>query len=364
MIPFVNLGAQYRKYQEEFHSATEEVLKSGNFIGGNAVKELEENLQSDVGVRFAISCASGTSALQLSLKALGLKPGDEVIVPDYTFIATAEAVALEGGVPRFADVNEHFLISPESVLERISEKTVGIIAVDLFGECADYPRLKEIAAEHHLWILEDAAQSFGAFQNGRAAGSLATIAATSFFPTKPFGSFGDGGAVFTDDPKLAEKVRQFANHGKDATDIYADLGTNSRLDAVQAAVLNVKRKHFAEELDRRRENAAAYDAFFRGRSGFQIPEIACGNTSIYAQYALRIQDRDEFVRKMNLCEIPTRIYYERNLSLEPCFARFPSAAKDFCGNKNAYQLTQSVCCLPICAFTDVEEILQRIKTVL
>ena len=171
--------------------------------------------------------------------------------------------------------------------------------------------------------------------------------------------FGDFSKIFFES---RDEIHQF--NRLTASDIYADLGTNSRLDAVQAAVLNVKRKHFAEELARRRENAAAYDAFFRGRSGFQIPEIACGNTSIYAQYALRIQDRDEFVRKMNLCEIPTRIYYERNLSLEPCFARFPSAAKDFCGNKNAYQLTQSVCCLPICAFTDVEEILQRIKTVL
>ena len=361
MIPFVNLAAQYKMYREELDSAISSVLQSGDYIGGKAVRNFEENLRIDTGCAHAISCASGTSALRLSLRALGLAPGDEVIVPDYTFIATAEAVVLEGGIPRFADVNENFLMAPESVAERISPKTVGIIAVDLFGQCADYPRLQEIAQKHHLWILEDAAQSFGATQNGKAAGSLATIAATSFYPTKPFGSFGDGGAVFTNDEHLAERVRIFARHGQNAQGVYAECGTNSRLDAIQAAILSVKRKHFPAELERRRKNAARYDSFFSKLPAISTPKIETGNQSIYAQYALRIPKRDAFRQKLLQLEIPTRIYYESPLSQEPCFARFKTAAQDGKQNPISNKLAEESLCLPICAFSDAESIIQKIN---
>lgn len=364
MIPFVNLGAQYAAYQEEIDSAIASVLRSGNPIGGTFIEEFEHTFAEDLNVRFALSCASGTSALILSLASMGLKRGDEVIVPDYTFVATAEAVALAGGVPRFADVGEDFLISPSSVEEKISEKTVGIITVDLFGQCAGYRELEKIAQKHGLWILEDAAQSIGAFQGGKAAGSFGAVAATSFYPTKPFGAYGDGGAVLTSDENVFLKAKSFAAHGKDASGIYTSIGTNSRLDAVQAAILLVKRRHFKAELSRRKRNANIYDAVFSAMPGFQIPKINAGNTSVFAQYAVRCKNRDETIEKLSRCGIPTRIYYERPLSAEPCFAKFPTTKKDAEKNIRAFALSRETFCLPVCAFTDAEEVASRIRIAL
>lgn len=364
MIPFVNLGAQYAAYQEEVDSAIASVLRRGNPIGGKSVEAFENALAEDTKVRFALSCASGTSALCLALGALGLCRGDEVVIPDYTFVATADAVVLSGGVPRFADVGEDFLISPSSVEERISEKTVGIITVDLFGQCAGYRELEKIAQKHGLWILEDAAQSIGAFQGGKAAGSFGAVAATSFYPTKPFGAYGDGGAVLTSDENVFLKAKSFAAHGKDASGIYTSIGTNSRLDAVQAAILLVKRRHFKAELSRRKRNANIYDAVFSAMPGFQIPKINAGNTSVFAQYAVRCKNRDETIEKLSRCGIPTRIYYERPLSAEPCFAKFPTTKKDAEKNIRAFALSRETFCLPVCAFTDAEEVASRIRTAL
>ncbi len=364
MIPFVNLSAQYAAYQEEIDFAIASVLRSGNPIGGEFVEKFENVFANDLGCRFALSCASGTSALVLSLAALGLERGDEVIVPDYTFVATAEAVVLAGGIPRFADVGEDFLISPDSVEERISERTVGIIAVDLFGQCAGYAELKRIAQKHGLWILEDAAQSIGSFQNGKAAGSLGTVAATSFYPTKPFGAYGDGGAVMTDDEDIFRKAKIFASHGKDANGLCSSIGTNSRLDAIQAAILLVRRRHFKEEHSRRERNAKIYDAFFSTMPGFRVPRISVGNTSVFAQYAVRNKDRDTIAKKLSLSGVPTRIYYERPLSAEPFFARFPETKKDAEKNSQAYALSRETFCLPICAFSNAEEVVSKIKSAL
>ncbi len=364
MLPFVNLSAQYAAYQQEIDSAIAAVLRSGNPIGGKRVEDFERLLAKDANVRFALSCASGTSALCLSLAALGLKRGDEVIVPDYTFVATANAVVLAGGIPRFADVGEDFLVSPDSVEELISERTVGIVAVDLFGQCANYGKLEKIAQRHGLWILEDAAQSIGAFQGEKPAGSFGTVAATSFYPTKPFGAYGDGGAVLTDDEEIFRKAKRFAMHGKDSGGLYASLGTNSRLDAIQAAILLVKRKHLSEELSRRKENARIYDAFFSETPGFLIPAIHVENTSVHAQYAVRSKERDLVVEKLSRCGIPTRIYYERPLSAEPFFAHFPETRKDAERNIQARALSRETFSLPICAFSDAKEIVSKIRTAL
>ncbi len=275
-------------------------------------------------------------------------------MPDYTFVATAEAVVLAGGVPRFADVGEDFLISPSSIEERISERTVGIIAVDLFGQCAGYEELKNIAQKHGLWILEDAAQSIGAFQNGKAAGSFGKVAATSFYPTKPFGAYGDGGALLTRDEDIFRKAKSFAAHGKDA----------DGLDAIQATILLVKRRHFKEELSRREQNAKIYDAIFSAMPDFQVPKINAGNTSVFAQYAVRCKNREETIEKLSRQGISTRIYYERPLSAEPFFAKFPETKKDAEKNIRAYALSRETFCLPICAFTDAEEIALKIKNAL
>lgn len=364
MIPFVNLGAQYAAYQEEIDSAIASVLRRGNPIGGKSVEAFENALAEDTKVRFALSCASGTSALCLALGTLGLCRGDEVVIPDYTFVATADAVVLSGGVPRFADVGEDFLVSPDAVEERISERTVGIIAVDLFGQCANYKELERIAKRRGLWILEDAAQSIGAFQDGKAAGSFGTVAATSFYPTKPFGAYGDGGALLTDDERIFRRAKEFARHGKDGRGFYSSLGTNSRLDAIQAAILLVKRRHLKEELARRERNGKIYDALFSSMPSFQIPKIRPKNTSVRAQYAVRCKNRDAVVKKLSLCGVPTRIYYERPLSAEPFFARFPETKKDAEENFRARALSGETFCLPICAFTDAEEVASKIRTAL
>lgn len=363
MLPFVNLSGQYRAYREEIDAAISEVLGSGFPVGGPAVETLEQLLAEDLGCGHVVTCASGTDALSLSLAALGLKPGDEVIVPDYTFVATAEAVAIAGGIPRFADVGNDFLISPNSVEALVSERTVGMIAVDLFGQCADYPVLCAIARRHGLWILEDAAQGIGSSQGGKFAGTFGKIAAASFYPTKPFGAYGDGGAVMTADKVLAERVKILASHGK-SNGRYEFLGKNSRLDAVQAAVLLVKRKHLREEISRRNENAKIYDELFGDFPEISSPKIPSGNSCIYAQYPVCTKARDEIVQKISAAGVPTRIYYERPLSEEPCFAHLKTAREDSRRNENARRLSKESFCLPICAFTDASEVAAKIRTAL
>ena len=329
-MPFVNLTAQREAYREELETAERAILDSGCYIGGPEVAALERELadfcnsgNSDAGKQGsfagkdraepetrAITCASGTDALTIALMALGIKPGDEVIVPDFTFIAPAECVAFLGGTPRFADIDpETLLIDPESVKALIGPKTRGIIGVDLFGQVADFNELWEIAVANDLWLLEDAAQAFGAKYDigvppysdiitSRAC-TLATISITSFYPSKPLGCYGDGGAIFTHDAQLAEKVRMLANHGSRERYLHETVGMNSRLDALQAAILRVKLRHLEEELKVRRENARKYDEFFAeynvrvnagagASAGARIvPQYIGENcTSTYAQYTV------------------------------------------------------------------------------
>ena len=399
MIPFINVRAQREAYKSEFLQAEQQVLDSGCFIGGPVVQALERELadfcnsgkDSAEPETRAITCASGTDALTIALMALGLKPGDEVIVPDFTFIAPAECVALLGGVPRFADIDpETLLIDPESVRALIGPKTRGIIGVDLFGQVADFNELWEIAIANDLWILEDAAQAFGATfapwegispkspNKPWRAGTIGSISITSFYPSKPLGCYGDGGALFTSDPKLEAKIRQIANHGSRERYLHETVGMNSRLDAIQAAVLRVKLRHFKDELKMRRENARKYDEFFAeynaglrasagaGISGASagakiVPQyIEHGCTSTYAQYTVLADNRDAFIAKLDAAGIPHCIHYPQPLHEQPCFKEL---AQD-CENRNAIMASKKVVSLPFCAFTNVEEIIARLKKVM
>ena len=396
MIPFINIRAQREAYKSEFLSAEQEVLDSGCFIGGPVVQSLERELadfcnsgkDSAEPETRAITCASGTDALTIALMALGLKPGDEVIVPDFTFIAPAECVALLGGVPRFADIDpETLLIDPESVRALIGPKTRGIIGVDLFGQVADFNELWEIAVANDLWILEDAAQAFGATfapwegispkspNKPWRAGTIGSISITSFYPSKPLGCYGDGGALFTSDPKLEAKIRQIANHGSRERYLHETVGMNSRLDALQAAVLRVKLRHLEDELKVRRENARKYDEFFAeynaglrtsagaGVSGASagakiVPQyIEHGCTSTYAQYTVLADDRDAFIQKLDAAGIPHCIHYPQPLHEQPCFRKLAQGRE----NKNAIAVSQKVVSLPFCAFTDVDAIVEKLK---
>ena len=271
MIPFVNLTGQRNAYRNELIEAEKSVLDSGCYIGGPVVNALEKELGDFCGGVSAITCASGTDALTLALMALGVGPGDEVIVPDFTFIAPAECVAFLGGVPRFADIDlETLQILPGSVEALIGPKTRGIIAVDLFGQCAPFKELRQIADAHGLWIIEDAAQAFGATTGTQHACTFGDISITSFYPSKPLGCYGDGGAVFTSDAQLAEKVRTLANHGSKERYLHESVGVNSRLDALQAAVLRVKLRHHDSRTDK---TVAANSAHFIGPFTMNKPSM-------------------------------------------------------------------------------------------
>lgn len=374
MIPFINIRAQREAYKSEFLSAEQEVLDSGCFIGGPAVENLETELAKYTGSAHAITCASGTDALTIALLALGLKPGDEVIVPDFTFIAPAECVMRLGGIPKFADIDAETLqIDPESVESLIGEKTRGIIAVNLFGQCAPYQEIQKVAKAHGLWLIEDAAQSFGAKQNGVSACTFGDISITSFYPAKPLGCYGDGGALFTQNEGLAQKIRLIANHGSRTRYVHEICGMNSRLDAIQAAVLRVKLRHLDDELKARRENACKYDEFFAEynsavsvngdsdkvfNSAKVVPQkIAEGNTSTYAQYTVLADNRDSFIAKLDAAGIPHCIHYPQPLHEQPCFRELAKGGE----NKNAIAVSQKVVSLPFCAFTDVDAIVEKLK---
>lgn len=407
-MPFVNLKAQRDAYRDELEAAERAVLDSGCYIGGPEVAALEAELadfcNSGTGKdgtepkTRAITCASGTDALTIALMALGLKPGDEVIVPDFTFVAPAECVAFLGGIPRFADIDPETLqIDPESVKALIGPKTRGIIGVDLFGQCAPFAHqaettLWEIAVVNDLWLVEDAAQAFGAEYRissefgsiAQRACTLATISITSFYPSKPLGCYGDGGALFTSDPQLEAKIRQIASHGSTGRYLHESVGINSRLDALQAAILRVKLRHFEDELKVRRENARKYDEFFAeynaglrasagggGIDGAKIvpqqigancktPKLEINCTSTYAQYTVLADDRETFIAKLDAAGIPHCIHYPQPLHEQPCFMELAQGSE----NKNAIMASKKAVSLPVCAFTDVDFIINKLRSVL
>lgn len=367
MIPFVNLTAQREAYRLELETAEKAVFDSGCYVGGPQVSALEAELAGFCGSRHAISCGSGTDALTIALMALGLRPGDQVIVPDFTFIAPAESVSLLGGTPVFADIDGLTLqISPESVEKLITPATKGIVAVNLFGQCAPFEALRKIADKYGLWLLEDAAQAFGATRNGKGACTLGDIGITSFYPSKPLGCYGDGGAIFTDNDKLATKMRQIANHGCCVHYLHETIGVNSRLDAIQAAVLRVKLRHLTAELEQRRGNAQMYDAFFADYEGFTPQRLDIGNLSTYAQYTLLAHNRDAFIEKLKQAEIPYCIHYPRPLHQQPCFDNREGRDKAIqsCDGFVSTDVCQKVISLPVCAFTDVPSIINKLRSIL
>ncbi len=362
MIPFVNLTAQRDAYRKELETAEKRVLDSGCYIGGPEVRALEEELSCYCGAAHTVTCGSGTQALELALMVLGLEPGDQVIVPDFTFIAPAECVQKLGGTPIFADIDKRTLqIDPESVKRLVSTKTKGIIAVNLFGQCAPFKELRDIADRNGLWILEDSAQAFGAIQNGKKACTLGDISITSFYPSKPLGCYGDGGAIFTGNPEFAKKARLLANHGSSERYRHIEVGVNGRLDALQAAVLRVKLRHLNEELERRQQNAKVYNRFFEGMPDLTPQVIADGNTSTYAQYTLMAGNRVEFIKRLDQAKIPYCIHYPSPLHAQPCFNTGRTESATDAGCPATEKTCTQVLSLPFCAFTDAQEVVDRLK---
>ncbi len=328
-IDFANLQLQYQKYKSEIDQAIQTVLDNSHYILGEEVPVLEQNLAKFTGAKNAISCSNGTDALLLAMMALDIKPGDEVITPPFTFIATAETIAFMGAVPVFVDIDKQtYNIDANKIAEKITDKTVAIMPVSLFGQPADIDTIQTIADQHDLKVIVDGAQSFGSSYQGVTDSCMGDISTTSFFPAKPLGCYGDGGAVFTNDNDLALKIKQLRVHGQNKKYHHKYIGMGGRLDTIQAAVLNTKLKHYPDDLLLRQQVAAQYDVAMRS-IGVTPPVILRGNTSAYAQYSIQVNNRDTFQKRLQKKGIPTAIYYPKPLHLQECFEYLNHKKGDF-----------------------------------
>ncbi|KAA0911335.1 DegT/DnrJ/EryC1/StrS aminotransferase family protein [Pusillimonas sp. ANT_WB101] len=321
MIEFVDLKAQQDRIKGKIDAGIARVLAHGKYILGPEVAELEEKLAAFVGAKYCISCANGTDALQIVQMALGIGPGDEVITPGFTYIATAETVAVLGAKPVYVDIDPRtYNLDPALLEAAITPRTKAIIPVSLYGQCADYDAINEIAARHGIPVIEDAAQSFGATYKGRNSCNLTTVACTSFFPSKPLGCYGDGGAIFTNDEELAKVIRQVARHGQDRRYHHIRVGVNSRLDTLQAAILLPKLEILPDEIALRQQVAARYDALAREAGIESTPHIESFNTSVYAQYSLQVDRRDQVQAALHEAGVPTAVHYPIPLNKQPAVA--------------------------------------------
>ncbi|MGI6394832.1 MAG: DegT/DnrJ/EryC1/StrS family aminotransferase [bacterium] len=316
-IEFIDLKAQYAAYKGEIDKAIEKVCAKAGFIMGEEVKILESKLSEFTGSPHSIACSNGTDALLLSLMVLDVKEGDEVLTTPFTFIATSEVISLLGAKPVFADIDEAtYNIDPEKLEEKIGKKTKAIIPVSLYGQVADMDEINEIAAKYDIAVIEDGCQSFGAKYKGKKSCNLSKLACTSFFPSKPLGCYGDGGALFTTDEVLADKMRSLRVHGQTERYYHKYVGINGRLDTIQAAILNVKMGHFEEELKKRVEIGEYYSKNLALSDKIVLPVIKDDRTSVYAQYSIRVKGRDKFAKKLNAAGIPTAIHYPKPLHLQ------------------------------------------------
>lgn len=318
-MQFIDLKTQYQRLEEKINKRIKTVLEHGQYIMGPEVAELEEKLAAYVGVKHCIGLANGTDALMIAMMALGIQPGDEVITTPFTFIATGEMIALLGAKPVFVDINpKTYNIDPRKIESAITSKTKAIMPVSLYGQCAEFDEINAIAKKHNLAVIEDAAQSFGATYKGKLSCGLSTIGSTSFFPSKPLGCYGDGGACFTNDDELATNMRQIRVHGQDKRYHHRLIGVNGRLDTIQAAILLAKLEVFPEEVADRIKIGAKYTELLK--DNVTSPYIESYNTSVYAQYTIQVENRDQVQEKLKAAGIPTAVHYPIPLHLQPAFA--------------------------------------------
>lgn len=321
MIEFIDLKSQQARIKDKIDTGIQRVLSHGQYILGPEVVELEERLAAFVGAKYCITCANGTDALQIAQMALGIGPGDEVITPGFTYIATAETVALLGAKPVYVDIDPRtYNLDPQLLEAAITPRTKAIIPVSLYGQCADFDAINAIAAKHGIPVIEDAAQSFGASYKGKRSCNLTTISCTSFFPSKPLGCYGDGGAIFTSDDELAVILRQIARHGQDRRYHHIRVGVNSRLDTLQAAILLPKLEIFDEEIALRQQVAAWYNNELKGGGFDSTPYVEAGNVSAYAQYTIQVNDRDSVQKRLQAVGVPTAVHYPIPLNKQPAVA--------------------------------------------
>lgn len=320
MIEFIDLKTQQALIKHKIDAGIQRVLAHGQYILGPEVLELEEKLAAFVGAKYCISVANGTDALQIAQMALGIGPGDEVITPGFTYIATAETVALLGAKPVYVDVDpQTYNLDPTLLEAAITPRTKAIIPVSLYGQCANFDSINTIAAKYGLPVIEDAAQSFGGSYKGRSSCNLSTISCTSFFPSKPLGCYGDGGAIFTNDDELAKVMRQIARHGQDRRYHHVRVGVNSRLDTLQAAILLPKLELLEEEIDSRNKVAIAYSELLRDLP-VVTPYVDKLNICAWAQYSILVPNRGQLQKALQDIGIPTAVHYPIPLNKQPAVA--------------------------------------------
>jgi UDP-2-acetamido-2-deoxy-ribo-hexuluronate aminotransferase len=329
-MEFIDLKTQQARIRDKIEARIKTVLDHGKYIMGPEIFELEEKLAAYVGVKHCITCASGTDALLMALMALDIQPGDEVITVPYTWISTAEVIALLRAVPVFVDIQpDTFNMDPDKLASAITSRTRAIMPVGIYGQCADMTRINAVAAGHGIPVIEDAAQCFGATHQGIKACNHSIMGCTSFFPSKPFGCYGDGGAIFTPDDTLAQKLRQIRIHGQKVKHQHPLVGINGRLDTIQAAILLEKLAIFPEECDLRTRIGSRYDTLLANVPGIKTPVIAKGNTSVYAQYTILSANRDAVSQAMQTQNIPSVAYYTAPLHLQGAFAGLGHKPEDF-----------------------------------
>jgi UDP-2-acetamido-2-deoxy-ribo-hexuluronate aminotransferase len=350
MIPFIDLKSQYNRIKDEIQNSINTVLEHGYFINGPEVAEAESKLAEFVGIKHCIACSSGTDALVMALMSLDVGRGDEVIVPNFTFFATAEAVEFLGATPIFADIDPlTYNMNVETTEKLITKNTKAIVPVSLYGQCSDLDEMKELAEKHNIKFIEDAAQSFGGTYKGKKSCSVADISCTSFFPAKPLGVYGDGGAVFTNSDELNKILRQIRSHGEETRYHHTRVGINGRFDTIQAAIIIEKLKIFDDELDKRKKVGNFYDAAFKGK--VKTPYIAPDNTSAYAQYTIQVENRDEVSSKLKERGIPTAVHYPGTLTNQKAFEKYKSQTS----TPVAEELSKKVLSLPMHPYLSEED---------
>ena len=366
-IHMVDVGTQYRNMKTEIDSAVLEVIESGQFINGPKVKAFQADLEKFLDVKHVIPCANGTDALQIALMALDLKPGDEVIVPAFTYVATAEVIALLRLTPVMVDVDpDTFNLTAEIIEKAITPKTKAVVPVHLFGQCSDMEPIMDLAKKHNIYVVEDNAQAIGAdytFADGRTqkSGTIGDIGTTSFYPSKNLGAYGDAGAIFTNNDELAAKLRMIANHGQGQRYHHKMIGCNSRLDSIQAAILGVKLKYLTKYSAARQAAGAFYDKSFQEEEWLQTPTRQHNSTHVFHQYTLKIKDghREALKEHLSAAGIPFGVFYPLPLYEQEAFKQFVPDNLDLPVTE---MLCKSVISLPIHTEMD-EEILSYISGV-
>lgn len=347
-IPFIDLKAQYKAIKEDVNQRIQKVLEHGAFINGPEVAEIEKKLADFVGVKYALACSNGTDALTIPLMALGIKEGDEVITTAFSFIATAETIVLAGGTPVYVDIDpKTFNLDPAQVEKAITPKTKAIMPVSLYGQLPDMDALQAIAKKHNLHVIEDAAQSFGATYKGKRSCSFTIASGTSFFPAKPLGCYGDGGAMFTNDEKMMTAMKEIREHGSEARYYHTRLGMNARLDTLQCAILLSKLERYPWEIEQRERIARKYNEAFASiqAKDFSYPQVAKDHHSVWAQYTVTVQDRAAFQKTLQAAGVPTSIHYPRIMPDQPWYKQ--NANKCVGDLQNARWAAEHVISLPM-----------------